>query len=341
MPSYDDDASTLKKTLFALPVQIDPHHPVHVPNFKALIYIMKYFPHLIANIPEEAILDRAQSNGLSKAPLIVQVGWFCTNCASRLIQALLLSLLEVSTASHAFCTLLTYFVWWSKPLNVPAPIIIVGNEAQEVHALLGCSDEVYYEALEMARRMAAGDSSIPTEGKPKNIILAANALEGLLRTDQTPEEPPHPPFKDTFHSSPSSIENESRKDPLYEWLIATVSPILYGLIHLLAWNDHFPTTRECLVWRGSSIIIACSGFVGVAGAALGRYLNKLEDRYPRYSDSVIKDVVEPLLGVFAVVPIFHVLASGFLIIESIRQLFFLDPAAYQLPSWSNYWPHLT
>ena len=91
-------------------------------SFRALIYIMKHFPHLITDVSEDTILDRAQSNCISKALLIVQVGWFCANCASRLIQHLPLSLLEVSTAAHALCTLLTYVVWWSKPLNIPEPI---------------------------------------------------------------------------------------------------------------------------------------------------------------------------------------------------------------------------
>ena len=343
LPSYDDDTSTLKKPLFALPLQIDPYKPVHVPNFKGLIYIMKHFPHLITNIPEEVILDRAQSNGLSKALLIVQVGWFCTNCASRLIQDLPLSLLEVSTAAHAFCTLITYFVWWSKPLNVPTPIIIVGNEAQEVHALLGCSSKHYDEALEIAWRRAAGDSSVQTEGKPKDIILAANVLERLLRTGQTPEKPP-PDYNLSIHldSFPGSELNHSREDPLYEWIITAVAPLIYGLVHLLAWNDHFPTTLESRLWRVSSVVVTFSGLVGVPLAALGGYLDNWRSRLQWNSHFATLDIAIPLaVLLLCVVALAHMLSSGFLIVESIRQLHFLDPAAYQLPSWSNYWPHLT
>jgi len=252
IPSYDVDTSTLKQALFALPVQICSDHPVRVPDINGLIYIMKYFPHLIAGIPEDAILDRAQSNGLSKALLIVQVGWFCTNCASRLIQHLPLSLLEVTTAAHAFCTMITYVVWWSKPLNVPAPLIMVGNEAQEVYALLECSPRCYHEALKIARRMAAGDSSIPTKGKPKDIILAANALQRLFRTGQTPEKPPPRPFKDTRDSSPATNHGSSHSGA--STLISIgVSPILYGPVHFLAWNDHFPTALERRLWRVSSV----------------------------------------------------------------------------------------
>lgn len=49
---------------------------------------------------------------------------------------------------------------------------------------------------------------------------------------------------------------------------------------------------------------------------------------------MILAVVLLLMGLL----ISYILASGFLLVESFRQLF-LDAAAYQLPSFSNYWPH--
>jgi hypothetical protein len=131
-------------------------------NFDTFVYIMKQFPDIIPDIPEESITDRAESSSLSKALLFVQVGWFCTNCASRLIQRLPLSLLEVSTAAHAFSTLLVYLVLWSKPLNIVEGTVLKGKEAQEVHALLACTDDEYNEALGLAERIPAGDSPMPT-----------------------------------------------------------------------------------------------------------------------------------------------------------------------------------
>ena len=112
---HGDMRYNVEESLFE--ISTNPRY-VEVPTSETFIYIMKHFPHIITGITEESILDRAESSGLSKALLIFQVGWFCTNCASRLTQGLPLSLLEVSTAAHAFCTLLTYFVWWSKPCNL-------------------------------------------------------------------------------------------------------------------------------------------------------------------------------------------------------------------------------
>jgi hypothetical protein len=164
-------------------ISTNPRCIVDVPKINTLMYIMEHFPHIITGITEDYILDQAASSSLSKALLIIQVAWFCTNCASRLFQGLPLSLLEVSTAAHSFCTLLTYFVWWSKPLNVAAPTLLREKEAREVYALLKCSDYEYDKALEVAQKRAAGDSSMPTGpyGSEK-IVLAAGALQHLLPT---------------------------------------------------------------------------------------------------------------------------------------------------------------
>ena len=331
--SYDDDNPAVKESL--LQISTNPRHPVEVPKFDTLIYIMKHFPHIITDIPEKYILDRAASSGLSKALLIVQVAWFCMSCASRLFEGLPLSLLEVSTAAHASCTLLTYFVWWSKPINVAAPTILREKEAQEVYALLKCSDEEYDKALEIAEKRAAGDSSTPIGPRRlEKLVLAAGALQHLL---PIPERPPRSlEFRDPEHSlTPGTFGNKSSWDGVHWFMTTAISPVLYGLVHFLASNDHFPTPLESLLWRLSSGVVTCSGLVAVSAIIAFWWLKHVK---------IISETTRRNLGAimtFVLLPLVHVLASSFLVVESFRQLFFLDPAAYQLPSWSQYWPRLS
>ena len=327
---YGDDNPTIKESLFE--ISTNPRHIVEVPRFVTLIYVMKHFPHIITDITEDYILDRAASSGLSKAVLIVQVAWFCTNCASRLFQHLPLSLLEVSTAAHAFCTLLTYFVWWSKPINVGAPTLMREKEAQEVYALLKCSNREYDEALEMAKKRAAGDSSAPTgPQKSEKIILAANALQHLL---PIPERPPlQYGFKKPDQLVPGNFSNYAHRANFFVSMTMAISPILYGLVHFLAWSDNFPTPLERLLWRISSFVVTCSGLMNVS---MGFSFFWLVDHF----DSRGFDALATVMAI-VVIPAAHLLASGFLVVESFRQLLFLDPAAYLLPSWSIYWPHLS
>ena len=330
--SYDDN-HTVKDSLSQTSTY--PCHIVEVPKFDTFIYIMKYFPHIITNITEECILDRAASSSLSKALLIVQVAWFCMSCASRIFEGLPLSLLEVSTAAHAFCTLVTYFVWWSKPLNVAAPTILREKEAQEVYALLKCSYYEYDRALEMARKRAAGDSSTPTElHTSEKLVLAAGALQHLL---PTPERPPHSlRFNHRERRPvPGTFTNKSPNMQLSANTTLVISTLLYGLMHFLAWGNHFPTPLESLLWRVSSLVVTCSGLVGVSIGYL--FLGLFE--WHVISGFTSDLFMSAMCHIF--VPFVHVLASGFLIVESFRQLFFLEPAAYQLPSWSQYWPRLS
>ena len=317
--SYDDDHSN-----------IEANTPDwDVPRFETLIYIMTYFPNTIINARGDATLDLAMASG-HKALLIIQLGWFCTNCASRLFQHLSLSLLEVSTAAHALCTLVTYLVWWSKPLYVFRPTILGGEEAKEVYALLNCNTEEYNEALAMARRV--GDSSAPQGPHPSaKIDRAANALRRLPA--KTPDLPPEPRFRHRHGLLvPRSFSNESPNKALLVSIAAAITPILYGSIHFLAWNGNFPTPQERLLWRVSSIAVTCSGLVGVSVLFFLMMLDRLSKsrRGPQVFAGIMAFVIQAI----------HVVASGFLIVESFRQLAFLDSTAYEVPSWSNYLPHI-
>ena len=312
-------------------IEMNPRCAVDIPGFETLIYIMKHFPEIIIDVPGHKIIDPAESSSLSKALLILQVGWFCTSCVSRLFQHLSLSLLEVSTAAHAFCTLVTYLVWWSKPMNVAAPTLLSGKAAEEVHALLKCSDDEYEMALKMLKGKAGGDSQSPDPRVSEKIVLAANALRHL----SSPERPPPEPRFEGHRSLlvPRNFTNRSRRRAFFVRIATAISPILHGPIHFLAWNGNFPTPLERLLWRVSSIVATCSGLVG---AYVLFFLWKLDDlSNSKYRLYVVADILS------AVIPGVHVLASGFLLIESFRQLLFLDPTAYELPSWANYWPHIS
>jgi hypothetical protein len=308
---------------------IDACNTYDVPSFASFVYIMKYFPHIIPDISETYITDRAESSSLSKALLIVQVAWFCTNCASRSIQQLPLSLVEVSTSAHAFCTLATYFVWWSKPLNIAEGTPMRGEDAREVYALLKCTSREYSEALRMAREIAARGAAANSNAK-KRVALAANALLHLLPDE---EEPPSSRFRDPHWASvPGSLSSKSSH--WTELLPTVIPPMLYGFVHILAWNGRFPTPLERLLWRVSSVVVTCSGFTLASTATVANLGGLIGGFWKALLDTTFMIFV-------AFVPLVHTLASGFLLVESFRQLLFLDTAVYQLTSWSNYWPHFS
>jgi hypothetical protein len=335
------NGETVGAERYASELSTNTRNTRYVPTLVAFIYIMKHFPHIIPDIPEESITDRSGSSSLGKALLIFQVGWFCMNCISRIIHQLPLSLLEVSTAAHGVCTLITYFVWWSKPLNVAEGTIMKGKEALEVHALLMCSKEEYAEALRIAQRIAAGHAPRATNrmNEQGRTILAANALRPHLSLFGAP--PPENPFRHrTGVSAPGSFRPESLPNVGYQWVSVAISPILYGLVHFVGWVGNFPTPLERRLWHLSSVVVTFSGLVWVSLSLLASsYFERLQNNCTRLT-LLILGIIFVLLVLF-VIPLAYIFASGFLIVESFRQLFFLDLAAYELAPWSNYWPHFS
>ena len=280
---------------------------------------MRYFPDIIPDISEESITDRAGSNPMSKTLLIIQVGWFCANCLLRLIQKLPLSLLEVSTAAHGFCTLLTYLVWWSKPQNIAEATPMKGERAREVHALLMCSQKEYSLALNRARRMAAGHA--PRRNEQERIDLAANALQHILPSSRAdlPQNNFHTYF---FSAAPGTSHTYLLPGRfLCTRIPMIIAPILYGLPHFLGWSELFPTPLEKLFWRISTSVVSASGFFLMSALSM-----------------VNQDLLYGLIVL--ITSIVYVAASGFLLGESLRQLGFLEQATYQLASWPGYWPYL-
>lgn len=90
----------------------------------AFRWVLNHDSSILPDISEESILDKSKAHWLAKSILLIQALWFCANALARLIQGLSISLLEVTTFAHAFCTLITYALWWKKPLNVHEPTVL-------------------------------------------------------------------------------------------------------------------------------------------------------------------------------------------------------------------------
>ncbi|KLO04269.1 hypothetical protein SCHPADRAFT_840842, partial [Schizopora paradoxa] len=124
--------------------------------------------------------------------------------------------------------------------------------------------------------------------------------------------------------------------------------LLYGSLHLLGWWKQFPSPAEQIIWRVATVVAMSSGF---AAAVVCFIHNKALGRMPRIEWWLLRrniyiggllSVVRRLLQALVerVIPPLYVLSSTFLIVESIRQLWFLPSEAYILASWSYYFPHL-
>ncbi|PBK64317.1 hypothetical protein ARMSODRAFT_1054550, partial [Armillaria solidipes] len=78
-------------------------------------------PHLVEKleaVSAETIEDKSKGDALSKTFAILQISWFIVQCITRALQHLPITLLEVTALAFAGLSIITYCLWWNKPLNV-------------------------------------------------------------------------------------------------------------------------------------------------------------------------------------------------------------------------------
>jgi hypothetical protein len=73
-------------------------------------------------ISKEEIKDKSKGDTLTKGLVLIQTAWFLLQCVARGAQHLSLTELELATAAFALLNIVTYVLWWDKPLNVQCPV---------------------------------------------------------------------------------------------------------------------------------------------------------------------------------------------------------------------------
>jgi hypothetical protein len=109
----------------------------------------------------------------------------------------------------------------------------------------------------------------------------------------------------------------------------------YGAPHIAAWNEHFPTPIERLLWIISSVAIGSSGVILLLFFLVKQKIQPVDVVGNRIGDSRGLKVVWR----YGLLPLF-VLARAYLVVEAFVSLRRLPTAAYKTPQWSNFFPHL-
>jgi len=109
-----------------------------------------------------------------------------------------------------------------------------------------------------------------------------------------------------------------------------ISAFLYGGLHLLAWNAPFRSLTEEWLWRSPGISIMASGLYII----------------PLLSLTLLIDSKQYFRGsLFAVLFLFlglvYIIARVYLVVECFINLAYLHDSVYEMPSWSQYFPHIS
>lgn len=371
-------------------------------------FVLKHAPGLLPSLSRGSIQDRSKRNGLATSLFVSQFLYFYATAIARYQQSLPSSLLEVVTLAHCLCTLVTYVVWWEKPLNIDKPTIIEGIRASELAALLqmlGAPTEYImggFLPVALGKAEWSRISNRPNhEFRPAEEVLQGGPYDVFTQpgvvvphtdlfytaavTDTTvysnPSHRPLLPVENRIHLGPSDTNRlilasraarhyASQGADLSEpWPVTLVDPqrgllsavvdlatastvwklvplnvalLVYALPHLCAWNAHFPTPLERTLWRFAVGGLPTSGAIAFLSCLVNAGLRRVLERGKGVPETLvgIAMLVNAVVVCFAWWAIF-MCSTGYLIAESVRELWYLPADSFTTPRFSNYWPHFS
>lgn len=122
-------------------------------------------------------------------------------------------------------------------------------------------------------------------------------------------------------------------------------PVIYGSLHLLAWNTPLPSVTEVLLWKSAVIGVIAMGpvilYLQFLGFNILHWFRKSEqgDSDHHLTTGKIVDALVRWATLIAIIA--YVLARLYMLEEAFRQLFYLPPDSFKVPSWSNYIPRFS
>lgn len=116
------------------------------------------------------------------------------------------------------------------------------------------------------------------------------------------------------------------------FIVALVTVVSFGGIHLFAWNLKFLIPIEGLLWKISAIMTIACPTLYVSNHML--FMGQSPNDVDKMTAMKIKAVV-------ALTSFFYVLSRLFLITESIRSLYYLPREAFIATSWTADLLHVT
>lgn len=180
----------------------------------------------------DEIKGRSKGDAFSKGFALLQTTWFVVQCIARAILHLPITELEIVTLAYTAITVLMYCFWWYKPLSVVVPVRVRVSDGFRPYT----NETGDPKSLQF------------TEGIIERLALAFRVVYGAPISDNTGvsgrKQVP------TFYSAIKDVQD----DDLYyiSSLISSMTYIMFGAIHCIAWSFSFPTATEQELWQISS-----------------------------------------------------------------------------------------
>jgi len=219
----------------------------------------------IPRISKAEIEDKSKGDAISKAAVILQVGWFVMQCIARVVQGLPLTELELVTLAFAALNFAIYVLWWDKPQNVGRGVRVYKKMRTRLPV-----DDGYAEAT-VGFWAALLDALF---GLPAAVVRGPRRREHereqwwLYRVVVWPIRNFIQLMGFGDYESYREYWDSKRISPFYpdEWVetkfdawsfvFSIAIACAFGGIHCIGWSFAFPTNMERTLWRVASLSIA-------------------------------------------------------------------------------------
>lgn len=240
------------------------------------------------------LADKNKGDVFVKVLALLQFTWLAMQLCARWALGKPSSPLEIMTFAFAICAFLIYLILLQSPQDVITPI--------------------YVPASRLASASDMRDMSLFAPPPATGSLVVESSLRRVGRVANDVILPRWP------HHDHVAVRNQH-----YGFLV--VSSLLFGGLHLLAWNSPFPTETEKILWRVASLVTMLHPLSIIIGGL--SILHVPIDSELTYVASVTYAVV--MMAAL-------VLARVFLVVEAFRSLYYLPPASYE-NTWAANVPH--
>ena len=291
------------------------------------------------NVAAADLVDKSKFDVFGSLVAGVQALWFCVQCIARVREGIAISLLEVWTVAHVSMSFFTLILWWQKPQFVNrGHVILHHSRLLEIEKLIGYEKAMSQSGPSVSKTRSEKDAYVYTEMVKANtdrvrrkraMRRALSELDFLTSQGESLW---------MFHISQSRKMRERWFDEkVHFWATSAFwAPVaVYGSIHLAAWNAHFPTTAERILWLVAAAVITVVGTLYASGIWLVYWFgsSKLKETIPSPNGPPIR--YAHLLGSLTIG------AHVYLSIESWLALRSLPVSAFQTVEWATVFPHFS
>ncbi|KIJ14013.1 hypothetical protein PAXINDRAFT_13134 [Paxillus involutus ATCC 200175] len=246
-------------------------------------------------ITKEEIRDRSKSDGIGNAVLVLQLSWFILQVIARGANDLAITLVEIDTLALAVLSLPLFFFWWSKPMAVERP-------------------HIFYIS-----KQRSTDSSADDDGTQKASFNSEQDYTFSISRGRG----------DWFSEIATGGLTVDGHEVLPVLLIVW---IIFGSLHLIAWDFQFPSQVEKIMWRAASLTLIGAPCIYLLVIVVGK------ESFDAFAEPQLPDMILPIL-MFGPI-LLGAVARVVLLVLMFASLRDLPSSAHETVSWTVYVPHL-